>query len=1166
MSTKTSCHMGHGSKVLTASLFLLILLLGASLAAQNPYGRITGRVVDASGAVVAGAAIRAVQLGTNIAATATTSANGVYDLPNLLPGNYRVEVTMPGFKRYERSAVEVRLGDTLGLDIAVEVGAVQEKVIVTTESPILETTAASFSQTLTSKTLMDSPLGGRSLTYLMQLAPTMVATSPPMHGWLPQARGYDSAFLNGASASNTNEFTIDGTPNMDRGGTMAFVPPPEMIEEVRVETAGYDASIGHMLGAQVNMIFKSGSNDVHGSLFFSHVSRPLMSNPFFVNKALYDLSTGPPTKAKQDSLYPYNMTNRYRGSLGGPVYIPKVYDGRNRTFLSYGNDFMLRMLPTTEYDTVPSAKERAGDFSDLLALGSQYQIYDPLTIAAAPNGRFSRQPLAGNVIPSARINPIARKLTELYPVPNVTGTSDGRNNLSAGYSDRTPFALHMVRVDHVITPSHRLYGSVMWSKTRAGQGRTFFTATGLLQNDDRFNVVLDDVFTPRPDLVVNLRAGIMRLDHVNAPYTVGVDLAQYGFSSNLLSMIDQGTSQLPAINVDGMTAFGTEAIDRWGHQNTYLGGNIAHVRGSHSLKAGGDWRVIQSNDTAPGRVSPSYTFGSDWTKGPLDTSAAAPIGQGLASFMFGFPTSGFTDRNASYAETSKYFSVFFQDDWKATRKLTVSAGLRYEVELPTTERYNRTVRGFDLNAASPISAAALGNYTKSPIPQVPVSQFKTLGGLLFAGVNGVPRTLWDTDANNFSPRLGLAYHVLPKVVVRAGYGVFFGTLGDRTDVYQQGFSQRTNLVPSPDNGLTFRGTLGDPFPDGVLQPAGSSAGMKTALGQAPSFYWAGAKLPYVQRWSFDVQRELPYRMLVDVGYVGNRATGLGVTRAFDSVPAQYLSTSPVRDQAAIDFLAVKVANPFYGLPEFSGTTLSTATVNRSQLLIPMPQFTSVGATLSNGFSWYHAATVRVDKRFARGYSLQGVYTWAKNMEATQYLNPTDAALTHSISSADRPHHIVISGMWDVPWARTRLWGGWSLNAIYQWQSGAPIGFANIIFNGDLHDIVLPASDRTVEKWFNTDAGFNRISAQQLASNIRTFPLRLTGLRADNWNYWDISVIKSFRIREHLKFELRGEAVDAFNSPIFNAPNSVPTNTLFGQVTSTIWTEQRKITVVGKLSW
>lgn len=1145
---------------------LLLACAAASLLAQNPYGRITGHVVDPTGAAVAGAAVRIVQADTNIAAHATTNGSGVYELPNLPPGRYRIEVSMAGFKRYDRSPLEVRLGEVLGVEIALELGAMEEKVTVTVESPLLETESAGFSQTLTSRMLVDAPLGGRSLTYLMQLAPTMVATSPPMHGWLPQARGFDSAFVNGASGSNTNEFTMDGIPNMDRGGTMAFVPPPEMIQEVRVETAGYDASIGHILGAQVNMIVKGGSNTPHGNLYFSHLSRPLMSNPFFVNKALHDLSTGPPTKAKRDSLFPYSLTNRYRGSFGGPVYLPKIYDGRNRTFFNYGNDFMLRLVPSQEFDTVPTAKQRTGDFSGLLALGSQYQIYDPRTIAAAPNGRFSRLALAGNIIPASRLSPIASKLIDLYPQPNAAGTSDGRNNLFAAYSDRVPLSLHLVRVDHVINPNHRLYGSFLYNKTRAGLGRDFFTATGLTQDDNRFSVVLDDVIAPRPDLVVNLRAGVVRIAHVNAPYTVGVDLAQYGFSPDLLSMIDSETRQLPAINIEGMTAFGTETIDRWGHQNSYFGGNVSHVRGSHTLKTGAEWRVIQSNHTSPGRVTPSFTFAADWTKGPLDTSAAAPIGQGLASFLFGLPTGGFTDRNATYAETSKFFATYLQDDWKVTRKLTINAGLRYEVELPYTERYNRTVRGFDFSAASPISAAALANYTRSPIAQVPVSQFSTRGGLLFAGVNGAPRTLWDTDANNFSPRLGIAYHLMPKMVLRGGYGVFFGTFGDRTDVFLQGFSRTTTLVPSPDNGLTFTGTLANPFPNGVLQPVGATAGMKTALGQTPAFFWAGAKEPYIQRWSVDVQRELPYRLLLDVGYVGNRGTGLGASTAFNATPEQYLSTSPTRDQAAIDFLAVKVANPFFGLPEFAGTSLSTATVNRSQLLAPMPQFVNVGATLSRGFSWYHAATLRVEKRFSRGYSLQGVYTWAKNMEAVAYLNPTDAALTHSISAADRPHHIVISGMWDIPWARKKLWGGWSLNAIYQWQSGAPIGFGNIIFNGDVHNIVLPGADRKVERWFNTDAGFNKNSAQQLASNIRTFPLRLTGLRADNWNYCDISVIKRFRIRENLHFELRGEAVDAFNSPIFSAPNAVPTNSLFGQVTSTIWTEQRKITVAGKLTW
>jgi len=338
------------------------------------------------------------------------------------------------------------------------------------------------------------------------------------------------------------------------------------------------------------------------------------------------------------------------------------------------------------------------------------------------------------------------------------------------------------------------------------------------------------------------------------------------------------------------------------------------------------------------------------------------------------------------------------------------------------------------------------------------------------------------------------------------------------------------------------------------------------LGTAVTFFQPTLTPAYMQRWSLTVQREIAGRVFVEAGYTGNRGTHVPFVSNFDALPDQYLSTSPTRDPATINSLTQLVSNPFLGIPQFAGSGLTAATVARQQLLTPFPQFTGVSSMVSNGFSWYHGAHLRMEKRLAHSYTLSAAYTWSKSMEAVNLLNPADPAPTHSISPLDRPHHIVVNGNWEMPWARKKLWGGWSLDTIYQWQSGAPIGFGDIIFNGSLANIVLPASQRTPAQWFNVNAGFNRNSAEQLANNVRTFPLLLTGLRAGHWNTWDISLVKRFPIRERLNFQLRAEAVDAFNHPLFSAPNATPTSTLFGQVTSTVTASQRQITLAGKLVW
>jgi hypothetical protein len=385
-------------------------------------------------------------------------------------------------------------------------------------------------------------------------------------------------------------------------------------------------------------------------------------------------------------------------------------------------------------------------------------------------------------------------------------------------------------------------------------------------------------------------------------------------------------------------------------------------------------------------------------------------------------------------------------------------------------------------------------------------------------------------------------------------------------------------VPSSDNGQTYQATLGNPIPGQLLQPAGASAGLRTYVGRSPSFFEPTRKSAYIQRWSLNLQHEFAHRLLVEAGYLGTRGTRLGLAEDLNPTPARYLSTLPTRDQTVIDYLSQSVTNPFFGIAEFQGSNLQNKTVNRAQLLRPYPHFAGVSTTSSGGFTWYHSLQLRVERRFSQGYTLQVSYTWSKFMEAIEKLNPTDLQPHHVISPQDRPQRIVMSGIYELPFGAGKRWlssgkgvwnlffGGWSVQGIFQGQSGPPIGFGNIIYTGKLSDLVLSRDQRTVERWFNTDASFEKNSQKQLGSNIRTFPLRLTGLRADGYNNLDLSIFKNFGIYERLKFQLRVEVQDSLNHAMFAAPNAAPTNTLFGSVNAIVGTEQRRINLAGKLMW
>ncbi len=1161
------------------SLILITATLG--LWAQNPYGRVIGRVMDSSGAVVPGCRVSLINTATGVPIATESDAQGNYEARNLIPGQYRLVAESPGFRRLERGPFEVRLGDVLTVDVSLELGAMTETITITTEAPLLDAATASLGQVIDSRRLSDLPTPHANTLYLTQLVPGVIHSRAPTQNWQPnQIRRMTELSASGGSITS-NQVILDGVPNM-RKWYINIPPPPEVIQEVRVDTAAFDAASGRYTGAQVTMTTKAGTNEFHGTATYTHNNRPLNARPFFVNKRIYDLSTGPVTPQKITEAWPPTRLNRYRATASGPVLIPMLYNGKNRTFWTYAADRFSRALVSRVTSlTVPTVPQRNGDFSALLALGAQYQIYDPATIAPAAGGRFSRQPLAGNIIPASRIDPLAKRLMSYYPMPTTAGAADGSNNYIGTPVNRPQNLIQIVRVDHVVSPSQRFFVSFQPDTEKTPNQNSSGFQDDFLGQTDRakgFNLTLDDVITARPDLVLNFRYGIARLNTLITVGSEGFDLTSAGFPATLVNQIPRKLATLPRLNVTNYTAIGHDSGYYRATNYHFVTASAAHNRANHSLRAGAEFRAYQENAWYYGNFTPAFEFGTLWTRGPLDNSPAAPIGQGLASFLFGLPTGGYADRADSYAAQSKFLAVFGQDDWKLARRLTLNLGLRYEVELPTTERYNRINRGYDFSTPNPIQAAAAANYALSPIPEVPAAQFRTVGGLLFANTGGTPRGLWTTDKNNFSPRVGLAWQVRPTVVVRAGYGVFFESFGiDRVDITQQGFSQRTTLVPSDDNGLTFRARLSNPFPDGIRPPAGASLGLRTFLGQSISFFTPERRPGYLQRWTFNVQRQFPHRVMAEAGYVGSRGTGLTVDESVNAVPAQYLSRLPVRDQETINRLTQVVTNPFFGLPEFQGTGLQGRTVARSQLLRPLPHFSGVSTASSSGFSWYHALQARAEKRFSHGYTLQASYTWSKAMEAVAKLNDTDLHPHHVISSLDRPHRIVLSGIYELPFGKGKRWlagargwaqqaaGGWSLQGMYHGQSGPPIGFGNVLFRGRIQDLVLPRSERKVERWFNIDAGFERAAAQQLAQNIRTFPLRLTGLRADGHNSFDLSLFKNFRIKERFSLEFRLEAQDALNHALFAAPNTTPTSASFGQVTATDGT-QREVFVGARLRW
>jgi hypothetical protein len=1141
--------------------------------AQEPTGTILGRITDRSGAVIPGATTTATNLATNVVVRASSNMEGYYELAYLLPGQYKLEAGAAGFKTSTRSDIDLRMGARLLVDIELDIGAVTEVVEVSAKALVLESASGGLGQSLDARQFSSLPLRSGSVASLYAMSPGVVWSRIPYDGpWNPD----DSATVSVAGGGSMSmDFNLDGVSNNSYNGGTAFVPPPDMVSDVRINTANYDAAVGHTTGGSVNVSLKSGTNRLHGSLGTSVSSGPMMTRNFFTDQFIYNPQTGPITPAKIKANTPAVRWLRQTAVVGGPVLIPHVYDGRNKTFFIFGYQRHYRLRAISNNQSVPTAAGLGGDLSALLAVGPQYQIYDPLTTTSAGGGRYRRTPLANNIVPSSRIDPMARKIGSYYPAPNQTGTADGLNNYSATFPNTQDLSQPMVRVDQYFSEKNRFFAR--YTETDFTGHFDMFVPNSKVRGRYRQRpsrgVAMDDVMVLSSSMVLDLRYGFTWFREHQYYDNQGWDVAGLGFSPSLISQLDPAGFAFPRIDVDGHLELGNDGGWNQGNYSHSLLGVLTWTRGKHSFRFGFDGRLLYETYKTYGDAVPQLVFGSTYTNGPLDNAPGAPTGQGVASFLLGIPSGGGADFNDSFADATHYYSPFVQDDWRVTPKLTLNLGLRWEYEGPPTERFNRSSRQFDFDVVNPIQTVAQAQYAKSPIPEIPVSQFQTLGGLTFAGAGGNPRAIRDPYWRALNPRFGFAYQLRPAVVLRGGYGIFFGLLGvEYTNAAQPGFSLRTNVVASQDNGITYSALIANPLPNGLTAPLGAAGGLNTFLGRSPGFFVADGRRPYTQRWSFTLQAQPLHESVFEVGYLGSRSVHQRITQDFNPVPARYLSTLPVRDQATINFFSAQVANPFVGIAGFAGSPLySTTNTNRAQLLRPYPEFGSLTTGTPDGFTWYHALTARFERRFSHGLQFQAIYTFSKTMQALGYLNPTDAGPEHVIASLDRPHRLALTSVVELPFGSGRRFGrslkgignhvigGWGLNIIYQFQSGAPLAFGNVILRGTYDQLALP--NRSPNQWFNTQI-FERNSSAQLANNIRVLSSNIAAVRADGMNILDLAVHKRFRIREYLNLELRGEGEGILNHPNLSAPNLNPANTLFGQVTATQTNQEERRVFVG----
>ena len=1132
------------------------ILAAAGLSSQTITASLEGLVRDPSGAVVAGATASILNTGTNLAEKFITGQDGRFFAPLLQPGTYVVTVEAQGFKRVERTNLQLDVAQAARIEIELPLGAVTETVNVTAEAAMIDPTSSSVGHLLTSEGIENLPMNQRNPLALVLLVPGMTGTvGNDVYG--------GNFSINGGRAGSS-DVLLDGVTAAvpsDASQRITMYPSVDAVSEFRVQTNNYSAEFGSSGGGIINLIYKSGTNSLHGSAYDYLRNSVMDSNTWANNKNGVSLASF--------------KRNQFGGSLGGPVVLPKLYNGRDKFFFFVDYEGLRQRSATSLLTTMPTQSQRNGDFSNTRnASGALITIYDPFSTTA--NGSaYTRTPMPGNIIPPSRFNPVSSLALKYWPLPNEPGNlyTLANNYYQAG-ANITDIDQFDAKGDYNISNAQRL--SIRGSRRFLDTPATIYfpTAIEAAQNGDSVdyaitNAVLNYTLTVSPTFVTNLRVGYSRVLKTTVEIGTGFDETlptTLGFPSYVKAEADalfmSGLSPTGYYGIGaGTNSLGVLALDTQSYQ---LANNKVTAR--HNIKFGLEFRLYNNDTTQQQQPTGSYSFTQNFTGGPNPLSPAS-IGDGFASFLFGTPATGTTLKNYRGTSTrSDYWAPYVNDDWKVTSKLTLNIGLRWDLTIPEYERYNRA-NYFNPTIPNPLGA------------QIGLANLH--GGLVFYGVDGTPRRTSTTEWKDFAPRLGFAYQWNQKTVIRAAYGIFFAppstAAGQSLGVI--GFAATTSMVASQNGGITPYNTLDNSYPQGYLPITGSALGLNTALGSSVTAQLYGIRNPYLQNWNFGIQRVIPGGFVVDASYVGTKGTYL-VTGAggygLNQMPPQNLSLGSALTQ--------QVANPFYGT--IATGSLSAATIPRYQLLLPFPQFTSVSEQFATGSnSIYHSAQVKVEKRFSNGMNLLLAYTNSKSIDDGSvdngnftggavsnngYQNIYNRAGERGISPFDVSQRLVVSYVYDLPFGRGRAvgqaWnravdaalGGWQFNGIVTYQKGVPLELsANIPVSGGVYGSTLrpnsnghsaklsgPAVKR-LNEYFNT-SDFLAPAAFTLGNISRTLP----DDRAPGMNNYDLSLFKNFKPRERLTVELRVESFNALNHPQFGAPTSNINSVTFGQISST----------------
>jgi len=1086
---------------------------------------------------------------------------GRYIINFVQPSIYSATASASGFESAKQNNIIIEISVGRSIDFALRVAQISQKIEVTSTTPPLETATSTVDTVIGTQQITDLPLNGRNPTSLEVLVPGVSTVG-----------GASTPHIAGSRNGN-NEEQIDGMTNIlpennVGNNSTALTPIVDSVQEFNVQTSVLPAEYGRFSGGVISLVTRSGTNQFHGTIFDFTQTNGLYAKPFF--------SSGP---------IPSSHLYQYGGTVGGPITIPHFYSGHNKSFFFFAFEDSKQSSNTTETDTIPTLfeEQNPGNFSDSLT-----PIYNPYQAVNVVGVGYLRAAFSGNVIPTQLLSNVALAALAYFPKP--TNSALTNNYVVTGPSINNYYHFDL-RLDHDFGPkwhsfvrfSHINNPSIPFidfpaNPAASASGNGPDTSTG-------YSASFDNAITLSPSLVMDLRAGFSRSAVVRT--AIGGDnfnLAALNLPASYVTVASQNAAIFPQFDFgNGYVGLGNTGYVPLLENPSAIDFNpsVVKVTHGHSITVGGEWRKLYLNFHQYGNPSGQFgTISNDWTQnyapGCADCSSLLGGGNAIATFLLGLADGGAITHDTSLATASAYDALYIQDDYQVTKKLTLNVGLRWDIEVPRSERHNK-LDYWDPTLPSPIAATIPGSAC--------LDCSNLTGQMVFVGTSASKygRHQAPTQWKDFAPRVGFAYSFDEKTVVRGGYGLVYqasalqaaGTSGGAgTD----GFTSQTNFNFTLNNQQSVNTTLDNPAPTGFNLPQGIAGGPGTFLGNNISdTYFDNVRNPYTIQGNFNVQRSLPWQTTFEVGYLYNRGNFLidgdpGVP--YSQVNPSFLSLGSQ--------LTTNIANPFYGIITTPGSPLASSTVPEDYLLRPFPQYNGVQSYRKpDAGSHYNAITVKLNKRLSSGLSVLISFTGSKMMDnaasVVSYLGPTSQTYVNQynpraefgLSSQDISRLFSSAYVYDFPFGHGQkflndqnkvtnlLVGGWQTNGIVQWDQGTPIVLAAAYGNtttgllGLGNRIVEGAGDPNISnqsraKWFNTSI-FSEPANFQLGNAPRVLP----NVRTPGYVDADMSLFKNNYIgaRELYNIQLRVEAFNAFNHPVFNGPDTSPADANFGVITS-----------------